>query len=781
VPFYKDRLRFYKLPLLIIKVLLILYSSVLSVCVAQSNEEYFYTERIPPKSSSLLLVRINTHHLNSEVKDIDHFLEHMLFKGSLHFPQFGQFNAYLDSEKVKSNGKSFFTYIELYFHIPNKNLNKVVENISKHLNSPLFLEAHIIKEMNVFFEETSYSKFNALKLLSSCFVRSKKKERHLLENMAAQDIALSLKSAYKQIWQIGNVDFFLFSSEADSKLKAIARKVSIGASDSKLAHSFSFTNSGSYLFNSPQKTTICSDNLPITKKSAIVTYDAQDLYIPDEMSLLLDLLILDRSSDSLTSTLGRLTAFSEVAIISNIDNQLRFVLKANHEYTIGDAQKARVILYAFLKQLSEQGFPNASKKARFFSLSNKLTASIENFLWASREATKVKFKRFEGKSLNIISANYAKELLNRRSAMVLSGNFKRLLENNNYNNSLVVKGSEKVESFRFSDLAENKLIPPIKALLKYESKLSESNNARLQFKSSNFAYQILNQNAQVSLSSVLLQLKFVDKNSAREFSEDFEVNNREFIEKLQLAAIGLNVESFGSFVNIKLSGYSFNIEYVISQVSDKLLKVEGRYFAAKALLLGGMKEGQVNEVYNVFREKLEKKSTGVVLNSKKANKQCIEPCLYSNINSLLPWEAEAFSLIFEQTFGQIIFHTIRLEEAQTYDTGTYLSFSYQMQPKIVFYISNKGVSLGDFKQKLKAIGAKFLSRSTYEEHKKKLLLELKLAQNYKEQVVFYWEGLGNGKALFNDYSKVVEALEKMSYEKFIKEKNDVFGNITAPR
>jgi predicted Zn-dependent peptidase len=98
-------------------------------------------------------VRAGTRYENAAVQGVAHFLEHMLFKGSVNFPTPQAIAAALDSVGGEFNGFTEREYVGYYAKVPSRNISLAVEVISDLVKHPLLRKEDVRKERKVIIEE----------------------------------------------------------------------------------------------------------------------------------------------------------------------------------------------------------------------------------------------------------------------------------------------------------------------------------------------------------------------------------------------------------------------------------------------------------------------------------------------------------------------------------------------------------------------------------------------------------------------------------------------------
>lgn len=128
------------------------------------DSEYFQTEkgvnvdyRKVNSLNTMMNIRVYGNHLilPNQSRDIPHFVEHMIFKGTLAHPSRLSFIQYLNQHVFENSGSTTFAHSDYYFEINQENLTAAVERIVEQITSPLFSKEQIQKELKSYLDETS--------------------------------------------------------------------------------------------------------------------------------------------------------------------------------------------------------------------------------------------------------------------------------------------------------------------------------------------------------------------------------------------------------------------------------------------------------------------------------------------------------------------------------------------------------------------------------------------------------------------------------------------------
>lgn len=110
-----------------------------------------------------MLVKVGSINENHKYHGISHFLEHMIFKGSINYP-----SPYLISSLLENNGISYnaFTSNEYTgYYLEGINLNKQLEIISELYTNPLFDKEEIEREKKVVIEEINMNRDTSTRII----------------------------------------------------------------------------------------------------------------------------------------------------------------------------------------------------------------------------------------------------------------------------------------------------------------------------------------------------------------------------------------------------------------------------------------------------------------------------------------------------------------------------------------------------------------------------------------------------------------------------------------
>ena len=104
-----------------------------------------------------IFVRVGSRYENDETNGISHFLEHMMFKGTKHFPS-NTLVSNLDNVGASYNAETAYESTSYYISGHKDNIDLFIKIICDIYRFPLFREDDVIVERNVVVEELNMYK-----------------------------------------------------------------------------------------------------------------------------------------------------------------------------------------------------------------------------------------------------------------------------------------------------------------------------------------------------------------------------------------------------------------------------------------------------------------------------------------------------------------------------------------------------------------------------------------------------------------------------------------------
>ncbi len=106
-----------------------------------------------PSVTVLVMVEAGSKYETKEINGLSHFLEHMVFKGTVRRPKASDISRELDSIGAQYNAFTSQEYTGYYAKAAAKHLNKIIDVVSDMYLNPIFDPAEIEKEKGVIIEE----------------------------------------------------------------------------------------------------------------------------------------------------------------------------------------------------------------------------------------------------------------------------------------------------------------------------------------------------------------------------------------------------------------------------------------------------------------------------------------------------------------------------------------------------------------------------------------------------------------------------------------------------
>lgn len=118
------------------------------ITLANNIKCIFVNDAMLDKSYVTVSINIGSFANPKEYLGMAHFLEHMLFMGSMKYPDENHYNARLNESGGYSNAYTSETKTVYYFSVFDSNLEEIIDIFSRFFIDPLFKEDSILREMN---------------------------------------------------------------------------------------------------------------------------------------------------------------------------------------------------------------------------------------------------------------------------------------------------------------------------------------------------------------------------------------------------------------------------------------------------------------------------------------------------------------------------------------------------------------------------------------------------------------------------------------------------------
>ena len=104
-------------------------------------------------SEAVLEVSAGLFHQPPEFPGLAHFLEHMLFKGSVKYPEEGEYQSFIKSHFGRYSAFTYEETTKYSFTIPHGELSAALDRLSQFFIQPLFNEEYALRELQVIDQE----------------------------------------------------------------------------------------------------------------------------------------------------------------------------------------------------------------------------------------------------------------------------------------------------------------------------------------------------------------------------------------------------------------------------------------------------------------------------------------------------------------------------------------------------------------------------------------------------------------------------------------------------
>jgi len=725
--------------------------------------------------TSVLLIRLNTSNTNNNIEDLDHLMEHMLFKGTKEHTKYNDFMSFLNKMDISNNAKTHTEYIDFYYKINNDILESAIDRILSQFNEPLFSPEQIKRELVPFKEELLKNKLNAYPKLNQClFNQSKKlKFNSKIELLDENQLSRNIKNLYQQFFKPENFTFFLWSSHKKDKLeKTLSRALN------NLSFPVNtFKNVVIKEKSAPSVFAFCEEANSPKNNLFHLKFDLKDFFVEEDIHLFFSLILSKKAPGSFLHQLRKNTQFSHVSFIPT-GTSLTFSFGTEIDYGIEDVMKAKLMLYEYLNLIIDQRFTNEINSA---AIANYLYPLERTYHYSEiiKKLNQVSKKPFEGESLNVRLANFVSYLLIQNQDWAISINLKGQL-----NNSKEVKSYEKyVTPYLVTDFKDEKINPFLPSPRLSPFPVPRSLNS--DFKTLTYitpAYSV--QFNETNLISLVLQIEtanFTGSNiNFSQIKKHFMEQNKEILNTLANAYVDFAIDSNNS-LNLRITSYHGNFPVVLKEIMGRLQKSLFLYsedYSARMFLTGNVNESTTLNVSEIVYDYLkvsvnDNSKMGGSNNIKKTS--CGVNCIAFPIGYIDKKEAHAFGTILQRLSSNRFFQEIRFNKAVSYDANVVLYYK-DNNPEIRIMVSNSKVDMTDY------INNYFINinrtiienqKSEFNKIKQESIDKLDNKTSFVALVMHYWKGLTERSLISQGLSAEKEQIRKMSFDRFIEILNKI--------
>ena len=106
------------------------------------------SDQTTDKAAACLSVNVGHMSDPDKIPGLAHFLEHMLFLGTVKFPQENSYSAFLNENGGSSNAATYPDSTKFYFDVVPEKLHETLDMFSQFFIAPLFTESATEREIN---------------------------------------------------------------------------------------------------------------------------------------------------------------------------------------------------------------------------------------------------------------------------------------------------------------------------------------------------------------------------------------------------------------------------------------------------------------------------------------------------------------------------------------------------------------------------------------------------------------------------------------------------------
>jgi len=717
------------------------------------------------KTKSVFLIRIDLSNDQSNIEDIAHLTEHLLFKGTHENPQFNAFTTYLTNNNIKSNGATYTNYIDFYYIIDNKILESAIPRIVQQFTQPLFSPSQIEKELIPFQEETNNSRRKISYQIDSCLSSKKNKSIEHITSFSPQQISIKVTQWYKKIFLPQNISLMLWSSKPKKALNTLLNNT-FSYYD---FHNAILENDGAHYVkpNDNNKKVFCS--ITTTDQSSVfqLRFENKKFHTDIDIQVFLTLLSLNTSNGSLLSELKKHTNFDGITHVS-IDNTEIIEFHSKTTYTLTDTLIAKKILFNYLRLLKNNKLPNEVNHSRTIHKLFPITQDYK-YLTLQNKFSKGTKQWLNGEDLQQKLASMARFLLESEPTWIIDD---RIKSQDIHNENFIEKALASLD-INLLDLTSNKHFSDNRT--EHYKEIEFLSYPVLSSINQNLAVQTFKQESDVNLTSLLINikptptklLKTIDFNKIK---ENFIQDNKHFLTTLKTDFIHVKLEADNG-LSIRVSSYTPTFVDLINDVMNRLQrsinKATTHQMTAEFTLLGTVTKQILFEVSQHSKKYSSPISENKIIATPKyvCAPNCINfPLAFASRNKSI-----AFAKVLISLSNERLLSDIRFSQVISYNAEIALTFKKTI-PELRIFASNNNIDINDYLSNfLMATNYNYLSnnKKKFNIAKRNLIINLRKITSYSNVVDYYWfEQVTYGLSI-HKINDEIEEIENMSFAEFI--------------
>ena len=722
--------------------------------------------------TSVLLIRLNTSGTNNKIKDLDHLMEHLLFKGTQKHPKYNGFMSFLVEQNISSNAITSNEYIDFYYKINNDILEFATLRIMSQFNSPLFSPEQIKKELIPFKEELLKNKLNIYPKLSQCLYNQSHdlKFNSSIYLLDENDISKHMQHLYKQTFKPDNLTFFLWSSQSQVTLKGILAKA---------VNNLPFSNNtlkNDKLTEDPSRSTFAFCEEANSPKNNLfhLTFDLKDYFIEEDISFFFSLILSKKGAGSFIHQLKENTHFKSVSFMP-FGNSLTVSFSAKNEYSIDDVIKAKLMFYEYLNMIIDNKLTNEIKHSVIADYLYPLERTYHYSEIIKKFNQTVK-NPFEGESLYERLASLTKYLLLQNQDWAISLKLK-----DQFNSSIDMSSYEKHFASSLSTDFSNDEVNPFLPSPNFD-KDSKDKALNTDFKKLTHITPIYSvQYNKTKLVSLILQIETIDQNDSKLLfsliKKHFMEQNKDILNTLTNAYVDFSINSNNS-LNLLVISYHANFSMVLKEImsrlqSSLLIYNKEEDYSARMLLTGNVNKSTIDSVsaivFEYFAVKIDEHNK-MDKNNNFEQSLCGINCIAFPLSFIDKNEAHAFGKILQRLSANRFFHEIRFNKAVSYDANVVLYYK-DNTPEIRITVSNSEVDLTDYiNDYFINVNKKLITsqENEFNNAKQKLIDNLDNKKSFFPLVKHYWKELIKRSQISQGIMVEKEQIKKLNFDRFIE-------------
>lgn len=724
-------------------------------------------------NSSILLIRLNTSEANKTIKNLDHLLEHMLFKGTYKYQEYTNFMSFLKQNDIFSNARTGTNFIDLYFRINNDILETSISRIFQQFSNPLLSPKQIQKELIPFREELVMNEKNVYPRMRKCFFNQSHGIKYdtNVELLNPNDISKEMHLFYRSIFKQENFTIFFWSSKKQEKIENLLEKAI-----NKISFFESNNNKPTELPATLQVANCNELNSP-HKHVFNLQVDLNKYYISQDIHLFFMSTLTKDDSGSFIEHLRKNTIFNKVLFLP-YNGLLEISFSSDKEYSNEDIFRAKELFFEYLKAIVNKKLINEISKNELAQTIYPIKESY-SYYGITQKLQQVSRKPFEGATLKERLENFSKYVLLKNDISFILLNF-----NDDFNPEFNEKTLSPFLNIEFIDSVVNPFIPSFNIQSENKNTFEFDELKDLKFISPSIAGQYVNQSNKTKLNSLILQLKGDGNYQGVDYlypaiKDDFEQQYKGFLNTLADANIELIIKTNKS-LNLRVTSYQVNFTYVLDEILNRLNKVVNKHIqsqqiSAQMLLLGHISSKELSHssqvVAKYFDIKLNQSSDeNLKVNNSISRYNCGENCVSFPLSFLDQREAHVFGKILQNMSANHFFNEVRFNQANSYDANLVLFYS-DGTPEIRLTLSNSKADMSEYINNYFiniSKGIFFDQEKQFHNSKKNLIKKLNDKNEFSKIVKHYWKNLIERGIAIQGISVEKKEIQNFSFDNFRK-------------